>query len=149
MPSPPSTPPSDARGRRSFAFAREDSGTANGSALLVNHRRLWTVAIVSTAFRLCNLADLARQNWQMHRVFLIVPAQAVVARYIESFKEFLPRAKAASFTVSDVMEKIQRRRPLMTQTGHSHCSRLAKAIVIGRRCGDKLCGHQSAKTLRR
>jgi len=35
-----------------------------------------------------------------------VPAQAIVARYIESFKDFPPRAKAASFTVSDVMEKI-------------------------------------------
>jgi hypothetical protein len=35
-----------------------------------------------------------------------VPAQAIVARYMESFKEFPPRAKAASFTVSDVMEKI-------------------------------------------
>jgi arylsulfatase len=35
-----------------------------------------------------------------------VPAQAVVAKYIESFKEFPPRAKAASFTVGDVMEKL-------------------------------------------
>jgi arylsulfatase len=45
-------------------------------------------------------------NWQMHRVFLMVPAQAIVAQWIESFKEFPPRAKAASFTVSDVMDKI-------------------------------------------
>jgi arylsulfatase len=45
-------------------------------------------------------------NWQAHRAFLFVPAQAVVARYVESFKEFPPRAKAASFTVSDVMDKI-------------------------------------------
>jgi len=45
-------------------------------------------------------------DWHMRRVFLLVPAQAIVARYIESFKEFPPRAKAASFTVSDVMEKI-------------------------------------------
>src|SRR5438552_3437421 len=30
MPSPPSTRPSDARGRRSFAFAREDSGRIRG-----------------------------------------------------------------------------------------------------------------------
>jgi arylsulfatase A-like enzyme len=45
-------------------------------------------------------------EWQAHRVFLLVPAQAVVARYIESFKDFPPRAKAASFTVGDVMEKI-------------------------------------------
>jgi hypothetical protein len=35
-----------------------------------------------------------------------VPAQAIVARYLESFKDFPPRAKAASFTVADAMEKI-------------------------------------------
>jgi len=45
-------------------------------------------------------------DWQTRRVFLLVPTQAIVAKYIESFKEFPPRAKAASFTVSDVMEKI-------------------------------------------
>ena len=50
-------------------------------------------------------------DWQPHRVFLLVPAQAVVARYVESFKDFPPRAKAASFTVSDVMEKIQTATP--------------------------------------
>jgi len=35
-----------------------------------------------------------------------VPAQALVAKYLDSFKEFPPRAKPASFTVSDVMEKL-------------------------------------------
>ena len=45
-------------------------------------------------------------NWQMHRVFMFVPAQALVVRYLDSFKEFPPRAKAASFTVSDAMDKI-------------------------------------------
>jgi arylsulfatase len=45
-------------------------------------------------------------DWHAHRAFLLVPAQAVVAKYVDSFKEFPPRAKAASFTVSDVMEKI-------------------------------------------
>jgi hypothetical protein len=37
---------------------------------------------------------------------MFVPAQAIVARYLESFKDFPPRAKAASFTVSDAMDKI-------------------------------------------
>ena len=46
-------------------------------------------------------------DWHAHRVFLLVPAQAIVAKWLESFKEFPPRAKAASFTVSDAMEKIQ------------------------------------------
>ena len=45
-------------------------------------------------------------DWQVHRAFMFVPAQAIVARYLESFKEFPPRAKAASFTVSDAMDKI-------------------------------------------
>lgn len=45
-------------------------------------------------------------NWQVHRTFLMVPAQAIVGRYMESFRDFPPRAKAASFTVSDVMDKI-------------------------------------------
>jgi hypothetical protein len=45
-------------------------------------------------------------SWFMHRVFMLVPAQVAVARYIESFKDFLPRTKPASFTVSDVMEKL-------------------------------------------
>jgi arylsulfatase len=45
-------------------------------------------------------------DWQMRRVFLIVPAQAIVAQLLASFKDFPPRAKAASFTVSDAMEKI-------------------------------------------
>ena len=45
-------------------------------------------------------------DWAAHRMFLQVPAQAIVARYLENFKEFPPRAKAASFTVSDVTDKI-------------------------------------------
>ena len=45
-------------------------------------------------------------DWMAHRAFLLVPAQAVVGKFVESFKDFPPRAKAASFTVSDVMEKI-------------------------------------------
>ena len=39
-------------------------------------------------------------DWFAHQVFLFVPAQAIVAKYIESFKDFPPRAKAASFTVA-------------------------------------------------
>lgn len=45
--------------------------------------------------------------WSTHRVFIQVPAQALVARYLESFREFPPRGKPASFTISDAMEKIE------------------------------------------
>jgi len=45
-------------------------------------------------------------DWFTHRIFMLVPAHAVVGKYIESFKEFPSRTKPASFTVSDVMEKL-------------------------------------------
>lgn len=45
-------------------------------------------------------------DWMIDRVFLLVPAQAYVANFLESFKEFPPRQKAASFTIDQVMEKL-------------------------------------------
>ena len=45
-------------------------------------------------------------DWVAQRMFLLVPAQAIVGKVLETFKEFPPRAKAASFTVGDAMEKI-------------------------------------------
>jgi arylsulfatase len=45
-------------------------------------------------------------DWSARRMFLLVPAQALVSQWLESFKEFPPRHKAASFTVSDVMEQM-------------------------------------------
>jgi arylsulfatase len=50
-------------------------------------------------------------DWQIHRAFLMVPAQALVAMMLETFRAFPPRAKAASFTVSDAMEKIETASP--------------------------------------
>jgi arylsulfatase len=46
-------------------------------------------------------------NWLMRRVFLLVPAQDVVGDFLATFKEFPPRQKAASFTIDQVMEKLQ------------------------------------------
>jgi hypothetical protein len=45
-------------------------------------------------------------DWLVHRSFIFVPAQVLVAKWLESFKDFPPRSKPASFTVSDAMAKI-------------------------------------------
>jgi arylsulfatase len=50
-------------------------------------------------------------DWQLHHAFYAVPAQAVVGKLLESFQQFPPRAKAASFTVSDAMAKIEMASP--------------------------------------
>ncbi len=46
-------------------------------------------------------------DWMIDRVFFLVPAQAYVAQFLETFKEFPPRQKPASFSIDQVMEKLQ------------------------------------------
>jgi arylsulfatase len=46
-------------------------------------------------------------DWMIDRVYLLVPAQAYVGQFLETFKEFPPRQKAASFSLDQVMEKLQ------------------------------------------
>ena len=46
------------------------------------------------------------QTWRFNRVFALVPAQAYVAQWLQSFREFPPRQKAASFGIDQVMESL-------------------------------------------
>jgi arylsulfatase len=46
-------------------------------------------------------------DWLAHRGFVLVPAQAFVAKWISSFREFPPRQKPASFNLDEVMTKLQ------------------------------------------
>ncbi len=45
-------------------------------------------------------------DWLLDRAFLLVPAQAYVGKFLETFQEFPPRQKAASFSLDQVMEKL-------------------------------------------
>jgi arylsulfatase len=45
-------------------------------------------------------------KWFADRAFALVPAQALVAKWVESFKEFPPRAKSASFSIDQVVESM-------------------------------------------
>jgi arylsulfatase len=46
-------------------------------------------------------------DWLLRRVFLLVPAQGYVAQWIQSFKEFPPSQKPASFNLDQVMAKME------------------------------------------
>ena len=45
-------------------------------------------------------------DWLLNHVYLLVPAQQVVGEFLQTFKEYPPRQKAASFTVDQVMAKL-------------------------------------------
>jgi arylsulfatase A-like enzyme len=54
--------------------------------------------------------DLSYKQWRVDRVFLLVPAGALVAQYMQTLMEFPPRQRPDSFTVGDVMEKLEAHR---------------------------------------
>ncbi len=45
-------------------------------------------------------------DWLIDRAFMLVPAQAYVGKFLETFREFPPRQKAATFSLDEVMEKL-------------------------------------------
>jgi arylsulfatase A-like enzyme len=47
-------------------------------------------------------------QWRIDRAFLIAPAGAYVAQWLQSFKEFPPRQKPGSFNLDNVMEAVSK-----------------------------------------
>lgn len=54
-------------------------------------------------------SSLFYDKWVADRAFLLVPAQALVAKWLESLKEFPIRQKPASFNVDEVVEHLMPR----------------------------------------
>ena len=52
-------------------------------------------------------ASYEYDKWWTERMFLFLPAKAVVGNLLGTFKEFPPRQKPGSFSVGDTLQKIQ------------------------------------------
>jgi arylsulfatase len=48
------------------------------------------------------------ERWRVEHLFVMVPAQAYVAKFLESFKDYPPRQKPGSFSIDQVMENMER-----------------------------------------
>ncbi|MEA5508526.1 arylsulfatase [Crocosphaera sp. UHCC 0190] len=80
--------------------------------------RIWQEPLVTLRFpKLFNLrtdpyerADITSNtywDWVLDHIYLFLPAQKVVGDFLQTFVEFPPRQKAASFTIDQVLEKLQ------------------------------------------
>jgi hypothetical protein len=47
-------------------------------------------------------------DWALQRAFMVVPAQALVQQFVESFRDFPPRQKPSSFSVDEVLAAMSR-----------------------------------------
>jgi len=45
-------------------------------------------------------------RWRVDHAYLLLPAQGIVAQFLQSFKEFPPRAKPGSFTIDRALEAL-------------------------------------------
>ena len=46
-------------------------------------------------------------DWALDHAYLLVPAQAYIANFIGTFKDYPPRQSAASFNMDDVMKTLK------------------------------------------
>jgi arylsulfatase len=46
-------------------------------------------------------------SWMIENAYLVLAAQGVIGPFLETFKEFPPRQKAASFTIDQAMERLE------------------------------------------
>lgn len=46
-------------------------------------------------------------DWYLNHAFVMMPVQHYVAKFLSTFREYPPRQKAASFTIDQVMDKLQ------------------------------------------
>ena len=58
-------------------------------------------------FERADITSNTYYDWLLDHVFLVLAAQALVAQFLATFEEFPPRQKAASFTIDQVIEKLE------------------------------------------
>ncbi|WP_192892091.1 arylsulfatase [Vibrio bathopelagicus] len=117
------------KGRRHEIFYFTDDGDLAAlrynqwKAVFMEQRATGTMQIWSEPFvtlrlpKLFNLrmdpyenADITSNtyyDWLLDHAYMFVPAQAYVGKFLETFVEYPPRQKAASFSLDQVMEKLQ------------------------------------------
>jgi hypothetical protein len=57
-------------------------------------------------FERADITSNTYYDWYLSKGYRLLAAQAVVGQFMQSFKEFPPRQKAASFTVEQAHDKI-------------------------------------------
>jgi arylsulfatase len=69
-------------------------------------------------------------KWMADRVFLLVPAQAIVGQFLKTFQEFPPRQKPASFSIDQALEKARQQQEAMAAAAHAPVAK-KKAETVG------------------
>jgi len=61
----------------------------------------------SDPFEVADRIGIGYGKWRIDRTFLLVPAQQIVGQFLATFKEYPPSQKVGSFSLDQVLEKLQ------------------------------------------
>jgi arylsulfatase A-like enzyme len=91
-----------------FAVQRHE-GAAAWQDALVNLKFPLLVNLRSDPFEEADLSgDMAYWRWRADRVFMLLPAGALVAQYMQTMLEFPPRQSPDSWTPAQMLEKLRK-----------------------------------------
>jgi len=68
-------------------------------------------------------------RWVADRSFLLVPAQAIVGEFLQTFREFPPRQRPASFSIDQALEKARKQQEVMAQAAAGATGRTSEPAM--------------------
>ncbi|MEM1370299.1 MAG: arylsulfatase [Cyanobacteria bacterium P01_H01_bin.15] len=91
-----------------FAQQRDPGTLALWGEPFVKTRIPWLYNLRTDPYEKATITSNTYWDWYLDHVFLLTPAQGFVGNFLETFRDYPPRQKAASFTVGDAFESLQK-----------------------------------------
>ena len=91
-----------------FAQQRAPGTMLVWSEPFVKTRLPWLYNLRTDPYERSTITSNTYWDWYFDHVYLLVPMQGYVAKFLGTFKEYPPRQKAASFTIDQVMDQMER-----------------------------------------
>jgi len=91
-----------------FAQQREPGTLAVWGEPFVKTRIPWLINLRMDPYERAPITSNTYWDWYIDHVYLLLAAQQYVGQFLMTFKEYPPRQKAASFTIDQVLETLQK-----------------------------------------
>jgi arylsulfatase len=89
-----------------FAQQRSPGTLAARSEPFVHTRVPWLYNLRTDPFERADITSNTYWDWYLDHAFLLLPAQTVVKEFLATLKDYPPRRRAASFTIDQVLQKM-------------------------------------------
>ncbi len=89
-----------------FAQQREAGTLSIWSEPYTFTRIPWLFNLRTDPYERATITSNTYWDWYLDRAFLLIPAQAYVGEFLETFKEYPPRQEAATFTIDRILERL-------------------------------------------